>query len=271
MNYEIIDYSEKAIAVCGDTKAIKDELKSLGGRFNPRLSCGAGWVFPKSKREQLTALLNGESVAVTTTPTAKKSKGIDPKIKAEITAYYQKVWGGGDGHMVDYCVNKTAHAARLSNGLILTIEKPSIETSFCFGESGYDHDEAFNMAYNVAKTEEYFKNRNMREFDNMIANLKQCKKLDKWGCHKMYAYMNVQSYYGCTDRVICEVYTDSHLRDEVWEQAYGRKAEKLPDADIDTAIALFEEARVAFKKRVDAYWKRYGSSKLKTWTYWRDR
>ena len=39
---EIIDYSEKAIAVIGDTKPIKDQLKELGGRFNSRLTCGAG-------------------------------------------------------------------------------------------------------------------------------------------------------------------------------------------------------------------------------------
>jgi hypothetical protein len=34
---EIVDYSEKAIAVFGDTKAIKEQLKGLGGRFNPSL------------------------------------------------------------------------------------------------------------------------------------------------------------------------------------------------------------------------------------------
>lgn len=41
----IVDYSEKAIAVYGDTKSIKDKLKSLGGRFNPRLREGTGWIF----------------------------------------------------------------------------------------------------------------------------------------------------------------------------------------------------------------------------------
>ena len=40
--FQVIDYSEKAIAVVGDTREIKDKLKALGGRFNPRLSCGAG-------------------------------------------------------------------------------------------------------------------------------------------------------------------------------------------------------------------------------------
>lgn len=56
--YKIIDYSEKAIAVVGDTKAIKEELKALGGRFNPRLNCGAGWIFSKKKRQALEKLLN---------------------------------------------------------------------------------------------------------------------------------------------------------------------------------------------------------------------
>lgn len=49
----IIDYSERAIAVVGDTRPIKDKLKSLGGKFNFRLSCGPGWIFPKSKLEEL--------------------------------------------------------------------------------------------------------------------------------------------------------------------------------------------------------------------------
>lgn len=50
-NVQIIDYSERAIAVVGDTKPIKDKLKSLGGKFNFRLTCGAGWIFPKTKFE----------------------------------------------------------------------------------------------------------------------------------------------------------------------------------------------------------------------------
>ncbi len=50
---QIIEYSEKAIAVIGDTKPIKDKLKELGGRFNFRLTCGAGWIFPKTQLSQL--------------------------------------------------------------------------------------------------------------------------------------------------------------------------------------------------------------------------
>lgn len=55
---EIVDYSEKAIAVIGDTKSIKDTLKELGGKFNYNLKCGAGWIFPKTKLELLVSTLN---------------------------------------------------------------------------------------------------------------------------------------------------------------------------------------------------------------------
>lgn len=54
---QVIAYGEKAIAVIGDTKPIKDVLKAAGGRFNFRLSCGAGWVFPKSKLDDVKSLL----------------------------------------------------------------------------------------------------------------------------------------------------------------------------------------------------------------------
>jgi hypothetical protein len=56
-----VDYSEKAIAVFGDTRPIKDELKALGGRFNPKLTHDdekkAGWIFSKSKESELKNLL----------------------------------------------------------------------------------------------------------------------------------------------------------------------------------------------------------------------
>ncbi|SHG20611.1 hypothetical protein [Dysgonomonas macrotermitis] len=62
LQFEIVDYSEKAIALFGDTKAIKDLLSAMGGKFNPRLTCGdskkAGWIFSKVKRSELEGVLN---------------------------------------------------------------------------------------------------------------------------------------------------------------------------------------------------------------------
>ena len=55
---QLINYSEKAIAIIGDTRAIKDTLKTLGGRFNARLTCGAGWIFSKAKESTLRNALS---------------------------------------------------------------------------------------------------------------------------------------------------------------------------------------------------------------------
>ena len=58
---EIMDYSEKAIAVFGDTKAIKEQLKELGGRFNPSLNYNSekrsGWVFSKKQADKVKELI----------------------------------------------------------------------------------------------------------------------------------------------------------------------------------------------------------------------
>lgn len=46
-------YSGKSVAVYGDTRKFKEILKELGGRFNPYLKGGPGWIFPKRKLEML--------------------------------------------------------------------------------------------------------------------------------------------------------------------------------------------------------------------------
>lgn len=58
---EVVNYSEKAVAIFGDTKNIKDKLKEIGARFNPFLMKGgvktAGWILPASKQTLLNAIM----------------------------------------------------------------------------------------------------------------------------------------------------------------------------------------------------------------------
>lgn len=53
----VVEYSAKAVAVFGETRAIKDELKAMGGKFNNRLTFNgkrlAGWIFSKSQEQHL--------------------------------------------------------------------------------------------------------------------------------------------------------------------------------------------------------------------------
>lgn len=55
---ELIDYSEKAFAIIGETKPIKETLSDLGGSYNRRLSCGPGWIFSKSRIDTVKQFLN---------------------------------------------------------------------------------------------------------------------------------------------------------------------------------------------------------------------
>lgn len=58
---EIETYSEKAIAVFGDTKSVKEQLKELGGHFNMHLrykdGTRAGWIFRRDQADKIKALI----------------------------------------------------------------------------------------------------------------------------------------------------------------------------------------------------------------------
>lgn len=53
----VIDYSEKAIVLTGETYPIRKDLKALGAIFSYNFKCGAGWMFSKKRfnevKEQL--------------------------------------------------------------------------------------------------------------------------------------------------------------------------------------------------------------------------
>ena len=60
-NIKIIDYSDKAIAVIGDTYSIKDQLKELGARWNSGLTINGkktkGWILSKRKKSDVENLI----------------------------------------------------------------------------------------------------------------------------------------------------------------------------------------------------------------------
>lgn len=83
----IIEYG-KGIAVIGDTKPIRHKLgkEGLRGIFQPRLSCGAGWIFPKSRLEEVTKALSEEPDTLQTEiqKTVEFFEETDKKIHGEV-------------------------------------------------------------------------------------------------------------------------------------------------------------------------------------------
>jgi len=61
------DYSDKAIVVRGDSKDHKEKMKELGGKYNPNLQDGGGWIFSKKKRDVVQAYLDSIKTKKNTT------------------------------------------------------------------------------------------------------------------------------------------------------------------------------------------------------------
>ena len=81
-------YTEKSIVVRGETRDHKEELKSLGGKWNAKLTDKStqeqfgGWIFPTTKQEQVKKWLVsvGKSVVPTSTPQ------ITPRLTPRLTS-----------------------------------------------------------------------------------------------------------------------------------------------------------------------------------------
>ena len=60
-NIRMVDYTERSIAVIGNTFEIKDKLMELNGKYNKFLTVDnervAGWVFPKTKEDAVATML----------------------------------------------------------------------------------------------------------------------------------------------------------------------------------------------------------------------
>jgi hypothetical protein len=95
----VIDYSEKAIALVGDTFSIKDKIKQIGGTFNKSLhidnSTVPGWIFPINKKNDVEELVKNNPKSNSSSSSSKQSYNtndhkasisIDPKITHEMFA-----------------------------------------------------------------------------------------------------------------------------------------------------------------------------------------
>ena len=242
LNVQIIDYSEKAIAVIGDTKEIKEELKAAGGRFNPRLSCGAGWIFSKKAMEKVQQIIGGQSQPV---------KGG----AKESTDIYKKWLDEFCGSIADTgsCKKRYIGAVKLSNGGFLLLEKNSIENRFCFQDEGPEYEFYKSLVKDETKMKEYFIAENI---DGIEREIKKIEEND----------IIIVCHYN--DRAICDV-----LVEYEYERFYGyREAGKyIPtEEDKKNIINGLIYQRDQFKKRLETYLKKYGTSKIRTWTYWAD-
>lgn len=179
---------------------------------------------------------------------------------AEILA--AEVWPGSP-RMVEYCTKKAAHIVELSTGDIIALDKPTMETRFCFGysDSRYDtedFDRAQDMAHHARTSQEYFLQENLRGLREIIERLEAAEPFP-------------------FDYHICIPYTGQPESSKLkrisayyWHDERGQKWPKLTGEDRARVAEGYRVVMAAFEKRLHAYLKRYGLSKIDSWTYWRD-
>jgi len=90
---KIVDYSPQSIVIIGDTFALKDKIKEIGGVFSKSLTVDgtktSGWVFPKTKKDEIETFIQNlpqqiQSKVTRVENTIKAPISIDPKITHEM-------------------------------------------------------------------------------------------------------------------------------------------------------------------------------------------
>lgn len=201
--------------------------------------------------------------------------------KETLRAEYAKVWEGND-KMINYCTNQVQAAAELDGGEIFVIGKEKIETRFCFGESGYDFDEAVDAARTARTSTEHLKRENMRAYDQALEQIAEAEKRGGEYMAVIFPKVHYNQPAECRlgslqFRRTIEVLQDlggcgylDRLPGQTIPARWGGEYRVLTASEIATVREVYEAARAAHEKKVDAYIKRYGTSKVHSWTYWRD-
>lgn len=192
------------------------------------------------------------------------TKNEQAALKAEyLDIIAAEVWNNDKG-MIDFISKKISQIIKTSKGYLIPLDKPDIETRFCFGYSlnRYDtesYDRANDMVDYASKSVEYFKSENLKQITEWITAIEN----DEVYIHTHYykspansrakklVHMNFNSLYKMTEEQKAEY-------------------ELLTGTDKEIVLNAYEIELAKFEKRLDLYIKRYGTSKLKCWSYWQD-
>ena len=153
----------------------------------------------------------------------------------------------------------------------LGFKKPSIQTRFCFGygQNGIttedDIDRAYGQQRNMETSQQAFINANLEDLDKSIEDIETfiSQWIDK---EEKFFSSRYNKIFICKNSY-------NHLAYLAWSWDYGNirnKDDIIKEAtkeDLLLIIEVYKQQIQNFKKRLNTYLKRYGLSKLTTWTY----
>ena len=175
---------------------------------------------------------------------------IDASLLEQAKVEFGKIYGyatNGDLTLLSWRIKTIGAVVELSNNLLYVIAKPDIRTKFLFGygRNGVASDEEKRIATarltSVTEREGFIKE-NLDEFDN-----------DNHLAGDVYYFRK-----GRGDK-----------RSRIISIVDGKRngIEKLPKEDVALIRLGLDRVRKDFEKRLETYWKKYGSSKVTAGTY----
>lgn len=163
-----------------------------------------------------------------------------------------------------YHLDHTAEALKVGEKRFITFDKQGIEKSFCFGwscQGGMTYEEAADRCHNFSEAD--FKAENLRRFyREYIRTLEAIEEEEQITLGQRYTHGTSEEFgaeimfikkrgtYDDNGDITLSVEESAKLR-----EAYKQKVQGLRDE---------------FEKRLDAYLKKYGLSKIRRWTYCAD-
>ena len=194
------------------------------------------------------------------------------ELKALYADELRKVWN--DEKMIKFCSNDTAYIIE-HNGKLYGIEKPRIDKDFCYGygfngiSDKEDETEADRMSRKAQTDKDYFINKNLEDINRWIRKLSEILEDMRlnWseGSHPRYM-ITIGSHY-------INQPEDCKLNYYAIADTFGGsiRGEICNDTELlEKLIKGYEEVKTDFIKRLQTYLKRYGLSKVRSWTYLRD-
>lgn len=169
----------------------------------------------------------------------------------------EKIWADSK-RMQDYEKKQCSDVFKSTGGHYVEFEKPYIKKDFCFGhgQNGISTQEEVEIACDnahYARTNEgYFLQENLSQYDEMLETLN--------GDEKLYLIQN----YRKPSKIAC-IRTEEYFRHYEWDRQLI--VEELSDYDIEELKKMVKKEKEKFAKRLNTYLKRYGLSKVHSWTY----
>ena len=208
-------------------------------------------------------------------------KKTQEQLKAEFKNELEKTSSWRESpKMIDYELKQAAYLVELHDWGFMVIDKPRIETRFCFWYSdsradNSDFDRAQGAADYARTHEDYFIEQNLEGINRTIENLKNALESENLrGEHCENFYILEHAY--CGDLPECRLRSWESLDKYEVEQEKARllrtwnSIEEMTREDIENRLEGLEIVKANFIKRLNTYLKRYGLEKLNVWTYWRD-